>query len=157
MSLKFIVHGVEVTATDAVEAAKLIRELGAQNAAAPVARPAAAPNGKPRLNLRERPRIKIKKRGYRGPFNVTRGAVAFLTAIKEAGRDGVTAESLMEPLQNTHVKGVGSRIGMINPYLARLGFPAESVYDNERTRKGRRFTGRAALDAALEAARKAMR
>jgi len=151
MSLKFIVQGIEVTATDAVEAAKLIRELAGQYAAASQAAPTQATPPAPST---ERPRIKIRKRG---PFIMTTAAVRFLTAIKEAGNNGMRGADLMEPLRTDHPKGIGSRVAKINEYLTKLGFEPEQVYRNPRTAEGRLWTPGPKLDAALEAAKKVAR
>lgn len=159
MSLKFVVHGIEVTASDAAEAAKLIRELGAQasSTAATPAKPQV--NGKHRAPARSKPRFVIAPRKPRInlPFNPSRGALAFLAAIKDGGDRGVSGEELMSPLQVNHIKGVGSRIGNINGQLAKLGFAPDSVYSTRRTSEGRFFIPAKDFEVALETAKKAAR
>lgn len=156
MALKFIVHGVEVIADDAAQAAKLIRELALKPI--PTALAAPAINGKNVISRRvakskhthKRPQRTTKSK--RATFNVANAALGFINALKVHGRDGVTANDLMAPVQASHVKGVGSRIGMINKYLASVGVAPAALYSTARTRKGRYFYGDAKfIDSALEA------
>jgi hypothetical protein len=148
MTLKFIVHGIEVTATNAEEAAKLIKALAGETAPSP---------------LRQRERVERPRETRASKlrrvrlFVLTTATVRFLETIKQAGNSGIRAETLMEPLRADHPKGIGSRVAKINEYLGKLGFDPEQVYSNPRTAEGRLWTPGPKLDAALEAAKKAVR
>lgn len=153
MTLKFTVHGVEVTATDAVEAAKLIRELAAQAKSTPAPSaemPAREPVGRIKRN---RPLIPLRKR----LFIVSRATVAFLDAVNQGGEDGVKVDEIMPALAANKPKGTGARLAKVNDHLRKLGFQPEDVYSNQRTRKGRVWVAQSKMSAALEAARKAER
>lgn len=142
MTLKFIVHGIEVTASNAAEAAALIRELG--NPPAPQPAPVRA------TIEGQRPRILIRKRG----FNLNYAAVDFLSLISNAGDRGIAAEGLMPALHVNHAKGIGARSGMINKLLSELGFQPDQVYENPRTPEGRIWKAGSKMDAALEAVKR---
>ena len=147
MALKFTVHGIEVTATDAVEAARLIRELAAQSPA-------------PERNvLPPRRRIKSTRpiRRAVGGFNVARATVAFLTIVNQAGDDGAAADEIMPALVAKKPKGTGARLAKVNNHLRGIGFAPEDVYSHQRSRKGPVWVARGKMNAALDAARKVER
>jgi len=139
MALKFIVHGIEVTATNAAEAAALIRELG--NAPTPQ-----------RTAIRAAPgtHVMLRTKG----FNVNYAAVDFLSLIRNAGDSGIAVSGLMPAVQARRPKGVGARAGMINKLLVELGFDPSQVYENPRTPEGRLWKAGPKMDAALEAVKR---
>lgn len=144
--LKFTVHGIEVTATDAAEAAKLIRELGKQEIRPEQSWPSgtrAHPIIPPRRKLLN---LKNRKNG----FDARSVAVEFLTKIRDAGRNGTNAEGLMELLGARHPKGIGSKSASINELIVKNGFTLHDVYDNPRTAEGRIWKAGPKMEAALQ-------
>lgn len=115
MSIKFTIHGIEITASTAVEAAALIRELA----------PAVPP----------RPLTTQRLEPVNG--TVAGGILGFLTMISEAGSDGVVSEDLMQVLHTRHAKGVGGKIAGINNELKAMGYTPKDVYRKSRTAAGR--------------------
>ena len=139
MAIKFVVHGVEVTASNAAEAAALIRELG--NAPTPQ-----------RTVIRAAPGAQVMLR-HKG-FDVKYAAVDFLSLIRNAGDNGISVAGLMPAVQARRPKGVGARAGMINKLLVELGFDPAQVYENPRTSEGRIWKAGPKMDAALEAVKR---
>src|SRR6266513_640509 len=139
MALKFVINGVSVEADNAAEAAELIRALGKQSAAqsAPLDSPRA-----PRIQIRRRQRIQLRSKIKKNGFDVRSVAIAFMTKIQEAGRNGIAAEGLMEVMGARHPKGIGAKSAAVNEYLVKMGFDPESVYDNPRTAEGRFWTAK---------------
>lgn len=157
MTLKFTVHGIEVTANDAAEAAALIREL-----ASPSINSSASNTSPPtREPIR---RIKLEGRTTGSPrpiakdgFDVALATFRFLSKLQTDEMIGKEAnEFLMDVLQSAHPKGIGVKLGRVNKYIRNIGFDPDHVYENPRTAEGRIWRGKSKLDAAREAIRRAI-
>ena len=141
MSYKFTVHGIEVTASTAAEAAALLRELAPKPEPAPakvrILRPV-QPTGA------ETPRMVASAGGVDA-------VLSFLEAIYRAPK-GIGTADLMPILGVEHPKGVGSRTALFNGILRQLGFskPFPEVYSVEKTPSGRVFYPGPELRRAIE-------
>jgi hypothetical protein len=83
--------------------------------------------------------------------DTTPSSVSFLKAIKHSA-DGISTREMLEIFGVTKPKALGSKTGVVNSALARLGFEQhEEVYSGVRTADGKLFRPGPKIDEAIAA------
>lgn len=152
VTYKVVRDGTEFFVNSLAEAAELHRALSTAAAASPIPKRAVTTNlnatlGDAKLNA-----------SAEAAFNLERATVEFLQAIKNGGSQGVAARKIGRILRVEHPKGIGGRMGPIKKYLASIGFnDVDELFENPKSPLGGRiWKPKAKLDAALEAAKRAI-
>jgi hypothetical protein len=84
-------------------------------------------------------------------------AESFLTAVRDAPREGLDAKQAMAALHTTDTKGFGGRMGKVNAALRDLGYPQVGhVYSTEKGPRGKYRRPKRQLDAALASVQSAL-
>jgi hypothetical protein len=129
--IKINVDGIELTVPTLDDAAELIRKIrGSQRAT----------NISPRIDQRIEPTPPAVWEGAMLPMDDKTAldhAIAFLSAIANAGANGADSPTMMKALHVDNAKGIGGRTVKINNLLTKIGFRPKEVYRNPRLPDGR--------------------
>lgn len=82
--------------------------------------------------------------------DAVQSAISLLSAIRDAGRQGMNADSVQNVLGVTHPKAISSKSTGINRLLDEMPFRRNSIYTNDRTVNGRIWKPGKNLPYALE-------
>jgi len=121
-------------------------------------KPAASPVSTKRVKSKKygartgRPAVKAlpKLPAKPAPTENVRSALNFLTAVRDAGTRGLSAEGVRDALGVAHVKAIGTKASVVNKMLAEFALRRNSVYTNDRTANGRLWKPGKNVNIALE-------
>jgi hypothetical protein len=84
------------------------------------------------------------------PTESVRSALNFLTAVRDAGKKGLSAEGVREAFGVEDVRAIGTKAAVVNKMIAEFALRRNSVYTNDRTASGRLWKPGKNVDIALE-------
>jgi Trp operon repressor len=139
MSIKISLHGIEVEASTAAEALEIIRGMTNLKDWPPSVVPPKAKSAH---------QVNTATLFLLDPDEL-RMANRFLEALKKAGPDGVSTDTVAMAVGVDHPKAVGGRMARINNLLEAFQLDQRNIYSNLKTANGRIWKPRRGIDSAI--------